>query len=112
MSIHVHDKGDRAEREVVQALRALGLVDADRAYGAGRCDDRGDIDGLPGVVAQVKWYADGWRAVREGVDGAVEQAGRMDCWPVALVRYPRKPRWLWVMTLEDGAGLYRQALEH
>ena len=113
MTTSAQGKGDRGERDLVAQLRALGLVDADRAYGAGRFDDRGDVDGLPGIVGQCKWYADGWRAVREAVDGAQAcvEVQRLDAWPVGFVRYPRKPRWLWVMTLEDGVAMYRAASE-
>jgi hypothetical protein len=46
--------GDRFERDVVAYLRDHGHVYAERCYGAGRPDDRGDIDGLPGWVIQVK----------------------------------------------------------
>lgn len=111
MTSSAQRKGDDAERELVQRLRALGLVDADRSYGAGRRDDRGDLDGLPGVVAQVKHYADAWRAVRDGMDGAmacVSELG-LDAWPVAFVRWPRRSRWLVGMDLEPWVDLYRTA---
>jgi hypothetical protein len=47
-------KGDAAERAVVAWLRSHGFTNAERAYGAGRADDTGDIDGLPGVCIEVK----------------------------------------------------------
>lgn len=47
-------KGSAFEREVVAVLRANGHPHAERAYGAGRADDRGDIDGLPGFVIEAK----------------------------------------------------------
>ena len=47
------ERGARAERQVVAVLRAHGIP-ADRAYGEGRQDDRGDIDGLPGYYVQVR----------------------------------------------------------
>jgi hypothetical protein len=47
-------KGSQWERDVVAFLRSAGLVNAERAYGAGRPDDVGDIDGLPGVVVEAK----------------------------------------------------------
>lgn len=46
--------GDRFERDVVAFLVARGYGYAERAYGAGRPDDRGDIDGLPGWIIQCK----------------------------------------------------------
>jgi Holliday junction resolvase len=47
-------KGDAAERNVAAWLAAHGFSYAERAYGAGRPDDVGDIDGIPGVVVEVK----------------------------------------------------------
>ena len=47
-------KGSKYERDVVKWLRSVGFVDAERAYGAGRQDDVGDIDGLDGVVIECK----------------------------------------------------------
>jgi len=46
-------KGARWERELVAYLRAEGF-DAERAYGAGRPEDVGDIAGIPGVVLEAK----------------------------------------------------------
>jgi hypothetical protein len=46
--------GDRFERDVVSYLVAHGYPYAERAYGAGRPDDHGDIDGLPGWVLQCR----------------------------------------------------------
>ena len=45
-------KGHAAERAVVKWLRTFGIK-ADRVQ-AGRQDDRGDIDGLPGIIIEVK----------------------------------------------------------
>ena len=50
-------KGAAFERAVVAYLRDHGFPHADRAYGAGRNDDRGDIDGFPGVVWELKNHA-------------------------------------------------------
>jgi hypothetical protein len=46
--------GDRFERDVVAYLLTHGYPYVERAYGAGRPDDRGDLDGLPGWVIQCK----------------------------------------------------------
>lgn len=69
-------KGSKWERELVAWLRANGWPEADRAYGEGRSDDRGDIDGVPGVCIQAKNVT---RAdLAGGLDAAVEQAhGRL-----------------------------------
>jgi hypothetical protein len=48
------ERGSQFEREVVKYLKDHGFPFAERAYGAGRNDDRGDIDGLPGVVMECK----------------------------------------------------------
>jgi hypothetical protein len=47
-------KGSQFERDVVHYLRDHGHPYAERAYGAGRQDDTGDIDGLPGWVLELK----------------------------------------------------------
>lgn len=47
-------KGSQFERDVVKWLRSMGYPCAERAYGAGRHDDVGDIDGINGVVIECK----------------------------------------------------------
>jgi hypothetical protein len=47
-------KGSKAELDVARYLAANWWPYAERAYGAGRPDDVGDIDGIPGVVFEVK----------------------------------------------------------
>ena len=100
-------KGAAAERELVALLRTQGLLAVERAYGAGRPDDQGDLDGLPEVYAQVKHYADGWRAVREAL-AAGDTSGMP--WPVGFVRYPRQPLWVATMRAEAWSSMYRDAL--
>ena len=46
-------KGSAAELAVAKWLRKLGWIHAERSR-AGRTDDRGDIDGMPGVCNEVK----------------------------------------------------------
>jgi Holliday junction resolvase len=67
-------KGDAFEREVVAYLRTRGWPYAERAFGAGRRDDQGDILGLPGVVFQVKNHRR--HAFAEWVEQAEEQRAR------------------------------------
>lgn len=51
-------KGDRAELEAAAILtEALGLP-VRRKLGAGRSDDTGDLDGVPGHVVQVASWKD------------------------------------------------------
>lgn len=47
-------KGSLYEREVAKYLVEQGFLDADRAFGAGRFLDRGDIKGIPGVCLELK----------------------------------------------------------
>jgi len=47
-------KGATFERAVVEYLRANGHPYAERAYGAGRPADVGDLDGLPGWTLELK----------------------------------------------------------
>jgi Holliday junction resolvase len=54
MSSPQKNKGSQYERDVVKWLRTMGYPCAERAYGAGRHDDVGDIDGINGVVIECK----------------------------------------------------------
>lgn len=47
-------KGSQWERDCVKWFNANGFPCAERAYGAGRHDDVGDIDGIDGVVVECK----------------------------------------------------------
>ena len=53
MSTRSIDKGKRAERAVVNWLRANGFLHAERRI-SGMDNDTGDITGIPGVVIDVK----------------------------------------------------------
>ena len=50
-------KGSQFERDVVRYLQEHGFPDAERAYGAGRPEDVGDIAGVPGICCEVKNHA-------------------------------------------------------
>lgn len=47
-------KGSAFERRLVAWLRDHGFPEADRAYGEGRADDCGDVDGIDGVCVQAR----------------------------------------------------------
>ena len=47
-------KGSQFERDVVGYLQEHGFADAERAYGAGRPEDIGDVVGVPGVCIECK----------------------------------------------------------
>lgn len=103
-------KGDRAEIEVQGILRELLGVPARRKLGAGRSDDMGDIDGVPGTVIQVAdWPSDTLRAVREKPlecdTQRVRQSGKF---AATFVRF-RGGQYRVVMTPEQWADLWREA---
>ena len=50
-------KGSAFERDVVHYLQEHGFPDAERAYGAGRPEDIGDVVGIPGVCCECKAHA-------------------------------------------------------
>ena len=47
-------KGSQFERDVVHYLQEHGFADCERAYGAGRPEDIGDVVGVPGVCIECK----------------------------------------------------------
>jgi hypothetical protein len=91
-------KGDRAEREIIQILHDLTGWPIERAYGAGRSDDCGDLDGLPGVCAQVKDWADPMAAERAALlDVERQRVTARRKFGVAFIRH-RGGRWVVAMT--------------
>ena len=102
--------GDAAELEVARLLADhLGLP-VRRKLGAGRSDDVGDLDGLPGVVAQCKNYRDITRAIGDAMnDLPTQQANAGATHAVAFIRRPGG-RWVAVMDLPGWCGLYREAM--
>ena len=50
-------KGSQFERDVVAYLQDHGFPEAERAYGAGRPEDVGDLANVPGVCCEVKNHA-------------------------------------------------------
>ncbi len=103
-------KGASAEREIAGLLADHLGIRVRRKLGAGRSDDEGDIDGLPGVTAEVKAFADVTRGIREGLaDLEREQANAGTPFGVAFVRRPGG-RWIAVQTLPQWVALYREAV--
>jgi len=104
-------RGAAFEREVVRVLRAAGLVHAERSYGAGRPDDRGDIDGLPGYVVECKAHRAldlaGW------MDEARREAARSGSVPVVVVKRRGKPaeESYVVLRLADWARVLRETMQ-
>lgn len=105
-------KGDRAEREAAALLAdELGLP-VRRKLGAGRLDDEGDLEGLPGWTLEVKNRpGDVLRALREGLaDAEREQANAGTLFGAALVRRPGG-RWFVAMTVAQFATVVRELLD-
>jgi hypothetical protein len=50
-------RGSQYERDVVHYLQDHGFPDCERAYGAGRPADIGDLVGLPGLCCELKNHA-------------------------------------------------------
>ncbi len=85
-------KGSTWERAVVAYLRDNGHPFVERSYGAGRPDDCGDVDGLPGWVIEAKNHRQidlaGWcdEAAREAQN--VPHGAR---WAVVVKRRQKPP---------------------
>lgn len=97
-------KGDSAEREAAQLLSDLLGVPVRRQLGAGRQDDVGDLDGVPGHVIQIASWADVAAAARIKPAAAEQQRRNAGAAHAAtLVRF-RGGTWRVVLTLEQWAA--------
>ena len=101
-------KGDRGEIEAAAILTdALGLP-VRRKLGAGRTDDTGDLDGVPGHVVQVASWADTAAAARVKPKDAEQQRINANAdYAASLVRF-RGGTWRVVLTLEQWARYVHQ----
>jgi len=94
-------KGDRAELEAAAILTDLLGLPVRRKLGAGRLDDTGDLDGVPGHVVQVASWADTAAAARVKPKEAEQQRINANATHAAtLVRF-RGGTWRVVLTLEQ-----------
>ena len=102
-------KGDRGELEAAAILtEALGLP-IRRKLGAGRADDTGDLDGVPGHVVQVANWKDTAAAARVKPTAAEQQRNNAQQEHAAsLIRF-HGGTWRVVLTLEQWAR-YLQAM--
>lgn len=101
-------KGDRAELEVATLIRDLLGYPARRKLGAGRRDDVGDIDGVPGHTIQVAAWADVSAAAivkPRAVETQRAHAGHP--FAATFVRF-RGGQWRVVLTPEQWAALLRE----
>lgn len=103
--------GDNFERAVVAYLVANSYPYAERAYGAGRPDDRGDIDGVPGWTLQCK--AEQRYDLAGALDAAERQRGdRLHGYAAAILKRRNKPTGAAyvVMSLETFAAIAGESL--
>ncbi|WIB65460.1 hypothetical protein [Curtobacterium sp. MCBD17_040] len=100
------DKGDRGEREAVEAFQTLCpdllVWNAQRLLGAGRKEDVGDLLVIDDVAVQVKAFAAKYlsKGVYEAANGAAIQAGharKPHAVGMVLVPRARKDKVRWVM---------------
>jgi hypothetical protein len=102
-------KGDRAELEVQGIIRDLLGVPARRALGAGRKDDKGDIDNVPNTAVQVCDWRDLAAAVREKpIEVEIQQAHAGALFAASFVRL-RGGAYRVVLTPEQWACYWREA---
>jgi len=102
-------KGDRAELEAAELLTQLLGVPVRRKLGAGRVDDVGDIDGVPGHIVQVASWADTAAAARvKPREAETQRANAGAAHAATLVRF-RGGTWRVVLTPEQWAALLRRA---
>ena len=103
-------KGDSAELEVQGMLREQLGVPARRALGAGRKDDKGDIDGIPDTAIQVTNRKDLSSAVTEKLPELEQQMENADATFGALFCRRRGGKWIVVMTPEMWCAMMREVL--
>lgn len=97
-------KGDSAEREAADLLSSLLGIPVRRKLGAGRQDDTGDLDGVPGHVIQVASWKDTAAAAVQKPRGAEQQRlNAQERHAATLVRF-RGGTWRVVLTLEQWAA--------
>lgn len=96
-------KGDRAEREAADLLSELLGVPVRRKLGAGRSDDTGDLDGVPGHVIQVAdWKNTIGAVINKPLDAELQRLHAGQDNAAALIRI-RGGKWRVVLTLDQWA---------
>jgi hypothetical protein len=103
------DKGDRGELEAAAICAKLFGLPVRRKLGAGRQDDTGDLDGIPGHVVQVANWADTAAAARIKPKEAEQQRVNAQAEHAAtLIRF-RGGQWRVTITLEQWARYVKAA---
>ena len=102
-------KGSQFERDVAKYLAENGHPHAERRYGAGNTQDKGDINGLPGLVIECKNHKSfdlpGWLREAE-----VERANAKADYGIVVAKRRSKgaAEAYVVMTLADFARLWKE----
>lgn len=103
-------KGDRAELEIAKLLADQLGLNVKRKLGAGRQEDTGDLHGIPNTVAQVAFWDDALRAVREKPVACERQ--QLNDGATFGVSFIRTQRGIWraVMTVDQWATYAREVM--
>jgi hypothetical protein len=106
-------KGDRGELEVQDLLRGLlSIPTIRRELGAGRLDDRGDIDGVPDTALQVaRTKAKYLTAVikKKTIEVESQRRNRRVRLAASFIRWDRGPGWIVVMSPQQWATMWKYA---
>lgn len=105
-------KGDRAERELAAILAVELGVNCRRKLGAGRQDDRGDLDleiNSTPIVVQVADYTDPLRAIREKLPTVHTQTVNAGATLGVLAVRRRGGQWMFVIDAPMFAAWVREA---
>lgn len=111
MATAAQARAAQAERDTAALMRQVGFKDADRALGAGRQKDVGDVSGVPKTAIEVKaekaFNPSGWLQEAE-----VERDNANADWAVVIAKRPGKgiQDGYFIMRAEDGAKLLYLAL--
>lgn len=96
-------KGDKAELEAAAICAELLGVQVGRKLGAGRQDDTGDLDGVPGHVVQIADWADTAAAARiKPPQAELQRINAQAEHAATLIRF-RGGTWRVVLTMEQWA---------
>lgn len=103
-------KGDRGELEAAAICSEIFGLPVRRKLGAGRQDDTGDLDGVPGHVVQIADWANIAAAVRIKPKEAEQQRINAQAEHAATLIRLRGREWRVVLTIEQWAR-YVKAME-
>jgi hypothetical protein len=110
-------KGAFAERELAALLADLTGYPVERRLKEGRIDDIGDLDGLPGCTAQVKWWINIQKSVATGLPSMLRQQEIAETpYGVLFIRRSMRvrsdERWLAVQPLRSFTTMYLDAIDN